>query len=731
MAFDTVEELRLQLGERNSRYSSLEFVGAGAMGSVFKGFDERLRRTIALKVIHRALINTDLVYERFKREARLLSSISHKNVVHLFDFEDAGTLCFITEEYIDGFPLNVLLAEGKLKLAEIVSLVAALADGLQAVHDAGILHRDIKPNNIIVDERGEPHLLDFGLAQSFEGKGATALTKTGHVVGTLGFISPEVLLGETATKRSDVYQLGAVFYSALSGKAVYGRKAIAGLLKEGALDNPASLSQLGCVCDRQIEELVMSCVASEPEKRPLSAGEVRDSCTAWLKSLEETELLESQTLLIEPAGEADVSPSREFKKLPFLAFVISFLICIFYWYGSNEVFVIRDVEIKSGVTKVEVNWKTDKETAFVYEIHESKTRQLVAKGVESAATKEHNIKCSKLAPSTSYSMTLRWQGAYHQRAFRTEKVRFTKPIYTAFLGGVFFAEFSTNLDRSTKLELMSVTREQLAECRGEERVVIAGLGRLSDNSVNWQLKAGNRIIASGRTKAIQPQKPREWAAEQEPSCKPIWDGDLLYVADKRGFLTCYELARKPSSPKKNDTYGGLVRKWCFAPHSGPLARCATLYQLADGRLVLMLRNTNYGKWEIWCIDPVLRNKEWLERVGSLSSLPPWLHGNRDRWNKHLGPSEWCRVVEMPEGVSFAEELAVSDDLAVIQGIKKGPCWFAFSLSNGEKKWFLEAMEILPKKLKPVKAERQMLELDMGFSPVLKHGWGFFDGPYYP
>ena len=730
MAYDTVEQLRLHLGENKSRYGSLDLIGAGAMGAVFKAYDKKLERTIALKAIHISQINVDKMRERFKREAKLLSSIRHRNIVQLFDFEEAGDICYLTEEYVEGLPLDIHIAEGNLSTADLVRIMAQLADGLQAVHETGVLHRDIKPNNIIIDDNGNPRLVDFGLAQSFEGTGATELTKSGYVVGTLGFISPEVLLGSSATQQSDVYQLGAVFYTALTGKTVYGQKEIAQLLKGEKPDQPLPPSTLGCESDEIIDKLILSCLSKNPEDRPSSAAAVREKCSSWLNRFQKDALSESRTLALEATSISSVKEtSREKNRWPSVAF-FSLLIAFFLatLHKKDPVVAIKDLNIDNGVNFVEVTWKTDRPTACTYQIRESNSQKFVVKGIESKLSKVHQIKYSKLAPATTYNILMNWMNTTYQATFKTGEAALTRPVFAVFLGGVFFADFSSTIGDDTRLVLSSDLGEELAKCGGNGPLTISGLGRPPGNAINWQVRAGKKVLASGRTEACQPQKPHEWAADQEPASKPLWMGKQIYIADKKGFLTCYELNDNRHRAAGRSLCGGLYRKWVYAPLSASNGRCATVAGLEDGRLLLVLRRRPQNEWKIGYLDPNKRDEVWQARVGNSGELPSWLHDAKDSWNSPLNNRESQKDVHCPIDIDFSDELAIEDNIAVLQGSAKGPCFYAFNVKTGSKLWFADGEKLVPKDLKKVRVKRQMLELDMGFSPVLKKGWGLLTSP---
>mgnify|MGYP001611866131 FL=1 len=178
------------------RYSGLKRLGLGGMGEVFRALDLRLQREVALKVIRMDAGEKDKSTERLRREAKALATLRHPNVVRLLDFDEEGGVAFLAMEFVDGLPLSKVIEEtGKLSSKRAAAIGAAVAEGLYAAHERGIIHRDIKPDNILISNEGIPVVADFGLAKGAEADDDPSLTKTGHFVGTPKFVPPEVITG--------------------------------------------------------------------------------------------------------------------------------------------------------------------------------------------------------------------------------------------------------------------------------------------------------------------------------------------------------------------------------------------------------------------------------------------------------------------------------------------------------------------------------------------------------
>ena len=195
----------LSAGRRlGSRYRLERPLGRGGMAAVWLALDERLDRPVAIKILSDTLAGDEEYLSRFKREARVAAGLQHPNLVSIYDF-DAGGRPYLVMEYIECGDLGERIAKGELP--EVAPLAAELLSALRHIHAAGVLHRDIKPQNVLIDANGHARLTDFGIAQP---RDATSLTKTGNVIGTERYLAPELLAGEPASERSDLYALGVV-----------------------------------------------------------------------------------------------------------------------------------------------------------------------------------------------------------------------------------------------------------------------------------------------------------------------------------------------------------------------------------------------------------------------------------------------------------------------------------------------------------------------------------------
>src|SRR5690242_19124988 len=187
------------------------------MSSVYRAHDRLLERTVALKILHEQFTSDDAYVERFRREARAVAQLAHPNIVTVIDRGEQDGRQFIVFEYVDGMNLKELMTqEGPVSPGEAIELALQVARGLSFAHENGLVHRDVKPQNVLLDTDGRAKVTDFGIARSLEG-GADGLTLAGRVLGTTDYVSPEQALGKEVTPQSDIYSLGIVLYEMLTG----------------------------------------------------------------------------------------------------------------------------------------------------------------------------------------------------------------------------------------------------------------------------------------------------------------------------------------------------------------------------------------------------------------------------------------------------------------------------------------------------------------------------------
>jgi serine/threonine-protein kinase len=213
-------EREIMLGKTISHYKILEKLGEGGMGVVYKARDTRLDRFVALKFLPPHLSTDEEAKQRFITEAKAASSLDHPNIATVYEINetDAGQM-YIAMAYYDGGSLREKVGSGQFSVNSAVDIASQIAAGLARAHEAGIIHRDIKPANIIITKRSEVKIIDFGLAKL---RGQARLAKTGTTMGTVAYMSPEQIQGESVDLRTDLWSLGVVIYEMLTGRLPFG-----------------------------------------------------------------------------------------------------------------------------------------------------------------------------------------------------------------------------------------------------------------------------------------------------------------------------------------------------------------------------------------------------------------------------------------------------------------------------------------------------------------------------
>jgi serine/threonine protein kinase/tetratricopeptide (TPR) repeat protein len=261
------------------RYEILDVLGSGGMGSVYKAKDLELERLVALKVIRPELARNPAIVDRFKQELRLSHRVTHKNVIRMYDLgEDAG-LRFITMEFVEGRDLRSMIEErGKLPPAEAVDILQQICRALEAAHAVGILHRDLKPQNIMRDAAGRVVVMDFGLARTIEGDG---MTQSGAMVGTMEYMSPEQALGKPLDARSDIFALGLICYEMLTGNMPYrAESALASLIKR-TRERADPVTTHDPAIPGALSGIVSKCLETDIEHRYKNTGEILQDLETW------------------------------------------------------------------------------------------------------------------------------------------------------------------------------------------------------------------------------------------------------------------------------------------------------------------------------------------------------------------------------------------------------------------------------------------------------------------
>ena len=277
----------LSSGTRLGPYEIAAPLGAGGMGEVYRARDTRLDRSVAIKILPEHLADKADAGERFEREARTISSLSHPNICQLHDIGTQDGVRYIVMELLEGETLADRLRRGPLPLEQVFRFGSEIAEGMHAAHRRGVVHRDLKPGNVMLTKSGAK-LMDFGLAKgvaatrpasaeltaSLTSSHATPLTQQGTIVGTFQYMSPEQIEGKEADPRSDIFSLGAVLYEMVSGKRAFEGKTLVSVAASILEKEPEPIRTLQPLTPTSLERVIQKCLAKDPDSRWQSAGDL-------------------------------------------------------------------------------------------------------------------------------------------------------------------------------------------------------------------------------------------------------------------------------------------------------------------------------------------------------------------------------------------------------------------------------------------------------------------------
>ncbi len=270
----------------NGRYEIGKRIGRGGMAEIFQSRDILLDRPVAIKVLFPEFATDPAFVERFRREAQAAANLNHPNIVGVYDWGKVNNTYYIAMEYVNGRTLaDILKQSGTLTPMQVCDVIAEVASALISAHQNGVIHRDIKPGNILVSTTGQVKVADFGIARALGAGVEQGLTQTGAVMGTATYFSPEQAQGAATDQRSDIYSLGVVMYEMLSGVAPFtGENAVAIAYKQ-VHEQATPLNQRVASVPAEVAAIVAKCMAKSPDDRYSSAEEVRDELRRFVEGM--------------------------------------------------------------------------------------------------------------------------------------------------------------------------------------------------------------------------------------------------------------------------------------------------------------------------------------------------------------------------------------------------------------------------------------------------------------
>jgi serine/threonine protein kinase len=301
----------------NGRYQIADLLGQGGMSAVYRATDPNLSRVVAVKIIHPHLSNSPDFVRRFEAEAAAVARLRHNNIIQVYDFNHDGSTYYIVFEFVPGETLQAWLrrlnAENrKLPVEESVRIAAAVADALEFAHQQELIHRDVKPANVMINMRGEPILMDFGIAKIV---GGTQHTATGAVIGTARYMSPEQIKGERVDTRTDIYSLGVMLFEMLSGRAPYESDSAMTMMMMHVQDPVPNVLNVRPDVPPALAQILHRALAKEPQNRYATAAEMAAALRSVVDSpaavgpIASTEPATVSPLPIAPPPVAPTAPS--------------------------------------------------------------------------------------------------------------------------------------------------------------------------------------------------------------------------------------------------------------------------------------------------------------------------------------------------------------------------------------------------------------------------------------
>ena len=418
--------MTLAAGTRLGAYEIVSLIGSGGMGEVYRARDARLGRDVAIKILPARFANHPEALARFEREARAVASLSHPNVLAIHDVGESSGLRFVAMELLGGQVLRDVLMPGPIAVRKAVDYASQIADGLAAAHAKGVVHRDVKPENLFVTSDGRVKILDFGLASQLDTPLAhdhttVMLTEPGVTMGTVGYMSPEQVHGGPADPRSDIFSLGVVIYEMLTGRRPFDRGTAAETMTAVLRDEPPPIESLTDVAPAPLQRLVEHCLEKSPGERFQSAN---DLAFALRSSLEGT-----------TAGRSIIETRRSRGsngRLAIAAGVVAVLVAAAFFWGRRSTGGARAVDdTAAGPTAIGFTQVTDQlgvETTPSISPDGKSVAYVKADGADSA------IYVLRIGNRNPVRLTAKARGDNHEPAFSPDGERIA---FRSGNGGIF------------------------------------------------------------------------------------------------------------------------------------------------------------------------------------------------------------------------------------------------------------------------------------------------------
>jgi len=321
---ETLEAVREKLTTGSTfagRYQIIEELGKGGMGKVYKVHDTEIKEKIALKLLKPEIAADKKTIERFQNELKFARKISHRNVCRMYDLNKEEGSYYITMEYVPGEDLkSTIIRIGQLPIAKTISIAKQVCEGLEEAHRLDVVHRDLKPQNIMIDKEGNARIMDFGIARSVTGKG---ITGAGVMIGTPEYMSPEQVEGKEVDQRSDIYSLGIILYEMVTGRVPFEGDTPLSIAVKHKTEIPKEPREFNSQISDDLSRVILRCIEKDKEKRYQSAGEVRSELEKIEKGIPTPERVVPKR---KPITSREITVTFGLKKLFIPALVVAALI---------------------------------------------------------------------------------------------------------------------------------------------------------------------------------------------------------------------------------------------------------------------------------------------------------------------------------------------------------------------------------------------------------------------
>ena len=302
---ETATDFVRELFRKSDRYEVMDLIGQGGMGQVYKAIDRELDEVVALKVLKPKLSSDSGIIARFKQEIKLTRKIKHKNVARIFDLGEVGGFKFISMEYIDGKSLkDLLLSRGQLSLPLALHVFRQVLEGVSAAHEEGIVHRDIKPQNIMVSRDFTAYVLDFGIARSLESED---LFQVGVLVGSPAYMSTEQALRKEIDHRSDLYSLGVLLFELLTGRPPFQARSVVAAANKHVTEKPPDPRTIRTDIPEWVSTMILRCMEKDPALRYQSCRAMLDEIARFATPIDTTLESSAPVRKVAPAEPVDAA----------------------------------------------------------------------------------------------------------------------------------------------------------------------------------------------------------------------------------------------------------------------------------------------------------------------------------------------------------------------------------------------------------------------------------------